>query len=203
MGLRLKTPPKKEPVSLKEAKAYLRVDTSTEDGLIEHLIKASRQAIEAYTNRCLLEQTWSFEINAGYAAARSDDLYLDASKSKGMLGIEIPRSPFLKLEGDPVLCDGENSKSLKDYKLDTVGPVARIHFGHSLLNDQGFVRITFKAGYGEEATSVPAPLKQAALMLVGTAYENRTSALDTKDHPLFMGDDVIRILTPYRIMRLG
>ena len=107
MGLKLKQPPAIEPVTLGEAKAYLRVDGNADEALIRHLIKASRQAVEAYTNRCLIEQTWTFEINAGYASAQADDFYMDASKGKGRGGIEIPRSPFLELDSKPLFFDGE------------------------------------------------------------------------------------------------
>jgi len=203
MGLRLKTPPTTEPVSLGEAKAYLRVDGATDEALIQHLIKASRQAVEAYTNRCLIEQTWTFEINASFASARTDDTYMDASKSKGSGGIEIPRSPFLRLDGKPVYFDGEVHHEVDDYRLDTHGSVARIHFGHSFLNAQGFIRVTFKAGYGDTPDEVPAPLKQAILMLTASAYENRTGANDNSAQPVFMNDAVVQMITPYRVMRLG
>lgn len=204
MGLKLKTPPEQEPISLQEAKAYLRVDASVDENVILHLLKASRQAIEAHINRCLIEQTWLFELNAGYASAIADDHYIEANRSKGRGGIELPRSPFIKLTKAPTYFDGQHKSEIKNYRLDTVGPVARIHFGHAFLNSKGVIQIEFQAGYGGSPESVPDTLKQAILMLTAAAYENRTgSANDNSAYPIFMNEAVIRLIAPYRVIRLG
>ena len=47
-----------EPVSLADAKLYLRVDTSDEDTLIGTLIAAARHCVEAATARQLIDQVW-------------------------------------------------------------------------------------------------------------------------------------------------
>ena len=204
MGLKLKTPPACEPVSLKEAKAYLRVDSTNDETSIQNLVKASRQVVEAHIGRCLIEQTWTFDVNAGYASALADDHYIAAHKSKGHGGLELPRSPFIKLSGKPVYFNGTNHQEIKNYRLDTVGPVARIHFGHTFLNSTGTLRIDFNAGYGDLPEDVPPSLKQAILMLTAAAHENRTGSIkDSSPHPIFMNEAVIRMISPYRIMRLG
>ena len=114
---------------LSYVKTYLRVDHDHDDGLIEGFIGAARGAIEAYTSRSLVPQLWQFTVNAGFAVARSDESYLSHSKSRGSRGIELPRSPFIALEGHPKVTTAYGEKELKDYRLDAAGRTARIHFG--------------------------------------------------------------------------
>src|SRR6185312_1787932 len=54
----LLTAPAIEPLSLDEAKAFLRVDNTDEDGVIGALIAGSRIHIEAQTRRALITQSW-------------------------------------------------------------------------------------------------------------------------------------------------
>lgn len=50
--------PAAEPVTLAEAKLYLRVDGNEEDRLINDLIQSARQQIEQWLRRSLVTQGW-------------------------------------------------------------------------------------------------------------------------------------------------
>ena len=52
----LMTAPAVEPLSLAEAKSWLRVDGADEDQLIQSLITSARLGVEATTNRLLITQ---------------------------------------------------------------------------------------------------------------------------------------------------
>src|SRR6185295_11579020 len=54
----LLTPPAVEPVTLAEAKAYLRVEHDDDDDVIGALIAGARIHVEAQTRRALITQTW-------------------------------------------------------------------------------------------------------------------------------------------------
>lgn len=54
----LLTPPAAEPLSLAQAKAFLRVEHDDDDELIAALIAGSRLHIEAQTRRALMTQSW-------------------------------------------------------------------------------------------------------------------------------------------------
>src|SRR5690606_39266484 len=56
--------PGEEPVSLAEAKAFLKVDDEAEDGLITTLIGAARLHIEGVTGKALMAQSWRKVIDA-------------------------------------------------------------------------------------------------------------------------------------------
>ncbi len=56
--LDLKTAPASEPITLAEAKAYLRVTSTDEDTLITNLIISVRQITELISDRRIVTQTW-------------------------------------------------------------------------------------------------------------------------------------------------
>jgi hypothetical protein len=202
MSLTLLKGPEYEPVSLKEAKLFLRLEGSIEDSLIEGLIRAARQAVEAYTSRCLINQSWRMTVNTGFAHARSDTAYLSRARSRGGDGISLARSPFVKLLGDPVIRHDHGSIPLKAYRLDTAGRTARLHFdvGGNAFTDQN-IQIDFVAGYGENPCDVPDPLHQAILMVVAHLYENRSGVNDNPGVPGAMNEAVMQLIRPYQVMR--
>jgi uncharacterized phiE125 gp8 family phage protein len=60
----LLTPPAVEPLTLDEAKAYLRVEHNDEDESIAALITAARLQVEAQTRRALITQCWRLSLDA-------------------------------------------------------------------------------------------------------------------------------------------
>src|SRR4051812_3074041 len=66
MALHLVTPCTEDPVSLAEAKDWLRIDpiNSVEDDLIESLITRARERFEEVTQRSSLVQTYDYFLDA-------------------------------------------------------------------------------------------------------------------------------------------
>jgi uncharacterized phiE125 gp8 family phage protein len=58
MALALVTAPAYEPISLVEAKLFLKVDTTADDPLIEDCIRAAREYGERFTQSAFIQQTW-------------------------------------------------------------------------------------------------------------------------------------------------
>ncbi len=56
--------PAVEPLSLVEAKSWLKLDSSDEDQLVQSLIASARLAVEAATNRLLITQQWRLMMDA-------------------------------------------------------------------------------------------------------------------------------------------
>jgi uncharacterized phiE125 gp8 family phage protein len=82
MSLQLLAPPAAEPVTLAEAKAHLKLDTSDEDALVAALITAARARAEWHTGRAFVTQRWR--------------LRLDAWPQQGV--IELPLPPLVSVE---------------------------------------------------------------------------------------------------------
>jgi uncharacterized phiE125 gp8 family phage protein len=52
-----------EPLTLAEAKSFLRVEHSADDDLIGALIKAARSEVESATRRALITQGWRIALD--------------------------------------------------------------------------------------------------------------------------------------------
>ena len=161
------TAPAVEPVTLVEAKAHCRVDTTADDTLIEGYITTAREWVEDYIDRALVTQQLVMR--------------LDAFPSE----IELPRPPMVAsgtatavtityVTGDT---GGTATLSSSTYRVDrnaTPGVVRNLYGGSwpSHLLDQNSVTVSWWAGYGD-AASVPQRVKSAILMCVHELYEKR------------------------------
>src|SRR3989304_6240373 len=103
LRLALTVPPPVEPITLAEAKTFLRVDVSNDDALIGRLVTAARDACERCTGRALVMQTWTLFRDDWPGLAR-----VDAHLSEGLRTgpfaaacgtvIKIPKPPLLSIE---------------------------------------------------------------------------------------------------------
>jgi len=180
-SLKQSTPPATEPVTLNEAKDHLRVENTDEDALISGLVSAAREMAEAYTQRQLITATYTMKINdfpPGEAAiplprtplgSVSAITYIDADGSTQTLGTDV----YEVLDDD--------SEAWVVLKPGQIWPSARFEKYEA-------VTITFTAGYGAIASSVPAAVRSAMLLIIGNLYENRESVvLGTISSTLPMG----------------
>jgi uncharacterized phiE125 gp8 family phage protein len=191
MAAALITPPALEPVSLEDAKAHLRLDTDDDDQLVSAAIVAARVHVEATTRRRLIEQGWR--------------VYLDAWPRKRI--VAIPVAPLIAvdavtvydLSGAPVVVDEG------DYEVDAVSVPGRLVLSAPVPVTVGRavngIEIEITAGYGPSGVDVPAPLRQAIMMLVAHWYEHRGPAgYDlAAELPPFGFEAMV---APYRILSL-
>ena len=149
--------PAAEPITLSDAKTYLRVDSTAEDSLITNLITAAREKIESLTGRALITQTLELTL---------DDMPADRD-------IPLPRPPLQAVNSVTV---GFTVIGSASYLVDIGGTPGRLimRSGKALTpTDKAQIKINYDAGYGDAASDVPSVLRQAMLMLIGHYYDSR------------------------------
>ncbi len=176
-----------EPVSLREAKDYLRVEVDKDDALVTKLIKSARLLVEEFTSRSLIAQTWRLQIPSAPAPHESSITgYVNRRQDR----ILLPRSPFIKLAGCPKIDEHE----VKKYHVITGFNQAMVCLNRELTGRES-LQIDFVCGYGEFADDVPEVFKQAICTLVAEMYENRGGEV-------VINKGTAKMLKPYQVVRL-
>jgi uncharacterized phiE125 gp8 family phage protein len=181
--------PEAEPVTLNEAKQFLRLSNDSEDTLISGLIRAAREEVEASCGLALIDQSWR--------------LTLDLLPPLGR--VLLRRHPLREIvsitrfgeDGEGTLVDPGT------YRLDPTSRPARLHFRDlpAVGQPMNGIEIDFKAGFGEAGTDVPDLLKRAILLLVAHWYEFRAE-VRAKDQPASYPSGYERLIAPWRTRRL-
>ncbi|MBM3545282.1 MAG: hypothetical protein FJX44_12470 [Alphaproteobacteria bacterium] len=184
------TPPAGYPVTLAEAKDHLHVDDGDSNSRIAFLIAAATEKLDGWNGelgRCLITQTWRVDfdrfpcdprldlpfgpvqsVTVKYSAAENVEQTFDPAK----YGLhEDALGPFL------ALADTEGAWP---------GTYAR----------RDAVRITIVAGYGT-ADSVPEPIKQIILFVVGHWFTNREGVVMGQS-PVELPMAIAELLVNYR-----
>jgi len=191
MPLVLTAAPALEPVSVSEAKAYLRIDSAIEDPVVASLILAARLHIEGALDIAMVMQSWS--------------LFLDCWPEEGR--VSIPLGPLKSVDAVRVY-DGHDvaqTVSPESYVVDlsTLRP-RLVRRPGTVFPGPGRpangIEIALTAGYGETPDKVPQPIRQAVLMLAAHWYEEREPVVF--DRPDELPHGVADLLKPFRQVRL-
>lgn len=184
-GLSLVTKPPVEPVTLQEAKDHLRVDHSDEDALIDQIVLAARELTEKHTARAFLTQTWDWKLDGFVAELR------------------VPKPPLQSVTHIKYI-DGAGVEQTLDssvYQVAATGTPGLVVEAHgkswpSARRQRDAVTLRFVAGYGGGIGDVPAPVKQAMLLVIGHLYLRREETISgTIITTIPMGADAL--LAPY------
>lgn len=182
-------PPLEEPVSLDEARRFLRLDQTNEDELLAMLLTAARLMVEAACGRCLVEQHWR--------------LVLDHWPPSGE--IRLPLSPVSAVTAARVYdaAGATTGLAIELFALDPAADPPLLRFGRPLPQPgrrSGAIEIDLVAGYGPTAAHVPAPLRQAVLRLAARWFEQRgdVPSRDAEALPA----TIAALVAPYRRWRL-
>lgn len=191
MALVLTSAPEIEPVSLAEAKAHLRVDGTAEDALISSLIITSRLHVEAALGLALITQGWS--------------QVLDAWPPGGI--VKLPVRPIRSITHVRLYGPDESAETIAaaTWRLDAAGvPPRLVREGRTTWppprRSANGIDIAFVAGYGDHASDVPAPIRQAVLLLVAHWYEYRMP-IDIGAAHAPIPHMVSELLQPFRMVR--
>lgn len=164
------TPPAVEPVTLAEAKAHCRVDTSTDDAYLSALIRSAREWCEAYCDETFVHTQYRMTLDSF------------------PVEIELPRPPMATAGTCTAVVvtytlENQSTAALSTtaYRVDrdaTPGVLRTLYNGSwpSHLLDYNAVSVTWWGGRDGDAASVPQRFKSAVLWLVGMWYERRMAA---------------------------
>ena len=164
MAYKVTTLPATEVLSRSEVKNYLKVDVTTDDTLIDTLITAARQWIENHCALGLLPQT---------ILETFDELPAPGVLRLGVSPVrDVSAITYLDTAG------AEQTLSTSIYKADTVSLPARIirRSGQTwpVVNEEkSAASAIYTVGY-DNASAVPAPIRQAMLLTIADMYDNRT-----------------------------
>jgi uncharacterized phiE125 gp8 family phage protein len=154
-----------DPVSLAEQKAHCRVDHTDDDAYLLALITAATNTCESFTGRQFINATYTLKLD-GFPA--TDE-------------IELPKPPLSSVTSIAYIDTAGNSQTVAaaDYQVDSSSYVGRIMPAYNAYwpatRDQQYntVTVTFVAGYGTTAATVPIRLRQGIKVFAATMYEHR------------------------------
>ncbi|PCI51389.1 MAG: hypothetical protein COB49_01930 [Alphaproteobacteria bacterium] len=187
MSLSLVTPPATDLVTLTEAKAQIRDDGVAEDALIQTYISAMNaylDGVDGVLGRALVTQVWDLNLPCFPANA-----------------LRLPLPPLQVVNSVSYVDAGgvtQTVASFQTYDQNGVGFI-RPDPGASWPTtkvQENAVTVRFTAGYGA-ASLVPASIRLAALMLIGSAVKNREAEIATSMSA--PNPAVDRLLRPFTI----
>lgn len=171
-GLTLVTPPAVEPITLPDAKNFLRVDIADDDAFITTLITSARIACEAFIHGSLITQTWRV----------SYDGFPDDFRA----AIAVPVEPLQSISSVTWTDQNNVTTTLNlwangsgDYLVDTDSEPGRIVLPPNqawpgvTLWPVSPIQVVAVAGFGADGTKVPAPYINGMRMCIAHWYENR------------------------------
>lgn len=189
MPASLLTPPATEPLSLADAKAFLRIDHDHDDAIISALIASARGQVEALTRSALMTQVWR--------------LVLDAWPCEGRI---TPRFGPLRAVNAARVYDAAGHASSIDtgrFVVDAASGVI-VSPGWSLPvpgRARAGIELDIAIGFGPTAADVPDVLRHAIRVLVAHWYDNRGLAAIGASVAMLPGS-VSAMIANYRVVSL-
>ena len=189
MALVLLSGPSVEPLTLAEAKSWVKVTDAADDLTLQSMIVSARLTVEAATSRRLITQQWRLLLDAWALGAR----------------ITLPLTPVRSIARVRVTDSygGAVDVSTSLFSLVASDDRARVMVGSPLPTPGpaiGGIQMDLVAGYGDDASAVPEPLRLAMRQLIAFWYANRG---DAEVAPAGLPASVAALLAPYRVRRLA
>ncbi|HZP70640.1 MAG TPA: head-tail connector protein [Pseudolabrys sp.] len=184
----LLAPPAAEPLTLAEAKAFLRVETAEDDALIAALIAAARLHVETQAGLALITQGWRMVLDCWPGSGR----------------ITVRPGPLRALTGARVFdFDGEAHALDTQAFVPDAGASSLAFMPWALpvpTRLAAGIELDVTVGFGDAAADVPEPLRQAIRLLAAHWYENRAAVPGHDSAPLPPG--AAALIAAYRMPAL-
>tara|TARA_R100001377_G_scaffold61786_1_gene37750 strand:+ start:84 stop:749 length:666 start_codon:yes stop_codon:yes gene_type:complete len=215
-GLSTVTAYSTDPVTSSDVKIALRIPTgdSTHNTLITSCINAATKIIMENTQRTLTQETLKLGLDAlpyneTASYPYSEGLTVAPFMSKIGRALYLPRPPLISITHVKTFDDSDNSTTLaaSTYYIDKQNPIPRVilrtgQTWDNLLRVANAIEVTYVAGYGTNAGTVPAPLKQAITVLAVNYFENPEPILKGESTSIVSGL-IESLIRPYKVTRFG
>lgn len=178
VGHQIISEPQIYPISIDLAATHLRIDSPYDIEYVEnYLIPTSTNIVQDYLNRSLITQTHSWTVSLSdfydYSSYRYFPFYVIRTHNTDTIKLghgrvqSIESVKFFNRNGDEsVLVAGT------DYTANLAIEPAKIYLTNRNSKWE-FVTCTYVAGYGNSASDVPLPIRQAILLVITQLYKNR------------------------------
>ena len=224
MPSQIVTAPVEEPISLADARLFLRVDDdfTKEDTLISSTISAARQDAETITRRALVTQSWKMVAdrfpNPGLVFGAATWFGPQWSNIPGPLTMALPEGktgyeiflPFPPLASVDSIkyIDVNGVQQTLDpsaYIVDTVSEPGRVTPAYStswpsIREQANAVEVAFTCGYGS-ATAVPAGIRRWMKIRIATLYNQREEVAILSRGKVEALPYVDGLLEPWRVIK--
>ena len=168
-ALQLYTAPSVEPISVDQLKAHCRISSTDEDALIALYAIACRKTLERILGLAFIDTTF-----VEYWDDFPQYQLYDAP-------VELYRSPLSSVTSIKYTDTAGNQQTLVEntnYQVDKVSRPPRILPAYGTVwpvtrRVPNAVQVTYKAGFGADATFVPEDLKLLLMLFFAMSYEER------------------------------
>src|SRR3954447_1111859 len=183
----LLTPAATEPLTLADAKSYLRVARSDDDAVITALIAAARSHVEAQTRRALITQTWRLIRDCWPPDGR---IVVSPAPLRSVSAARVYDASGATHAIDPAVFVADKGADVLSLTPATLAPPGRIAAG---------IEIDVTVGYGDAPSDVPEDLRQALFLLICHWYENR-GLIAVGDGVAVLPATIAALIAPYRVL---
>lgn len=197
--------PTVEPLTIADAKLHCRVDYDDDNAIFTRLILAARRRAEHVTGRQLINATYQLKLPGFWRASDPLRSYMRNQFSRG--AILLPRPPLSSLTSIIYLDTSNVSQTLAtdQYTYDQYSEPAIVQPAYGVTWPDTYcvwnaVTITYVAGYGTAATSIPEGILAAMLQQIASWYVHREStAIEAGIDMLKVPNEGDDLLAEYRI----
>jgi uncharacterized phiE125 gp8 family phage protein len=204
------TPPSGDVVSLAEAKTHLRVDGSDDDDYIGNLVAAATAYVDAesgWLGRALRPQTWNYMLDS-FSPDHRRRWHCAFARHDRHDEVELPYPPLISVDAITYVDANNVQQTLLPATYDVLGAGDRgalrpalNHTWPTVANRADCVTIRFTCGYADTSDTppkmtVPKPIWQAILLIVGQWYRTREAVGQAQNVELPFA--TMALLTPFR-----
>lgn len=176
MILTVRESPHGYPVTLDEAKAFLRLTHVVEDAVIETLIAAATNTLELYVNRRFLTQTLASLVPFRPGRQRSHRGLQRVWYMGGRTLFYLPLGPTQRVKSVSLITASGEATPLEDRRVH-INPHEDPAFIILDVDEGWGACVEYVVGYGDQKESIPAALRLALLQWIAVLYDHRSGTL--------------------------